>query len=164
MGHFVEAVHPLVVRNPFGFEAIDELGLEAIHLAADDDCRVFEHRLYKTQEIERVLRIIWIEPFDGLNEEERKVVEEREVHLQVLVHGDPEIAAGGVALHANNAGAVERTGELRRALEVVLLAGVVVVAVGDEPPHGGEVTARWIVDRGVALQEIDQHPGCDPKA
>ena len=111
-----------------------------------------------------MFRIFWIEAFDGLDEEERKVVEEREVHLQVLVHGDPEIAAGGVALHADDAGAVERTRELRRALEVAFLAVVVVVTVGDEPADRGEVAARWIVDRGVALEEIDQHPGCDPEA
>ena len=90
-------------------------------------------------------------------------MEEREIHLQVFVDGDPEVAPGSVAFHTDDAGAVERPRELRGALEVIFLTCVIIVAAGDEPADRGEVAARGIVDRRVALQKIDQHPRSNPE-
>ena len=91
VGELVEAVDPLLVGHPLFLEPRQQLGLRAVELAAQDHHRVLEHRLHEAQDVERVLGRQRVEALDRLHQEQRQVVEEGEIDLQLLVHRHPEI-------------------------------------------------------------------------
>jgi len=91
-------------------------------------------------------------------------VKERKVDLKILIDYDPQIVVGCVSFHAGDPGPIEGSGELGGAFEVAFFTGIVVVAVGDESARRAKVAGVGIVDRGVPLQQVDQHPGGDAEA
>ncbi len=163
-GDLIELVHPLVIAHPLGLEPVDEFGLDDIELSAQNDGRVFEHRFNQAEQIEGEVGILGIQPLDGLDEEEREVVEEREVELEIVVDHDPVVRALGVPDHLDDAGVFEGPRELGGVVEVARLAGVVIVAVADKLAQRVEVAGQRVVDGGVALEKIDHHPWSDPEA
>ena len=85
----VEPPHPLLVGHALGLEAGDQLVLGPVDLAAQDDGRVLEHRLDDAQKVECVEIGFGVEPADRVDQEQRQVVEQREVDLQLVVHDRP---------------------------------------------------------------------------
>ena len=98
-GHLLEPRDPLLPGQALRLELRHQLVLGDVHLPVEDRHRVLEHRLGERHHVERVVGRGGVEPLDGLDQEERELLVQREVELEVLVDHHPPVVGLGVLDH-----------------------------------------------------------------